>query len=286
MVERDVLEVETPILSAAAVSDPALETFAVPRENETLYLQTSPEFAMKRLLANGSGPIYQIAKVFRNDERGRLHHPEFTMLEWYRPGFSVDDMLNEIDALLQHLQFPVAQCLTYAELFEEALGLDPHDSERDQLQSCAEERGLSTNYLSHVQLLDFLFNDAVMPLLADRGCIIVYDFPIQQAALARIRPGQPPVAERFELIIDGMEIGNGFHELNDAGEQYKRFAADQSERRHRGLPLRPLDGNLLAALEAGLPDCCGIALGLDRLLMLKAGLSNIDDVLAFPIERA
>ena len=286
MAERDVLEVETPLLSSAAVSDPALESFAISHGAGKRYLQTSPEFAMKRLLAAGSGPIYQIARVFRDDERGRWHHPEFTMLEWYRPGFSVNDMLNEIDALLLHLRFPAAKRFTYAELFQQALAIDPHVADREQLQQCARRLGLVNSDLSLVQLLDFLFSEAVIPLLGDQRCAIVQEFPVQQAALARIRPGSPPVAERFELFIDGVEIGNGFNELTDAGEQRRRFMADQTERQRRGLPRRELDGHLLAALEAGLPACCGIAMGLDRLLVLMTGAASIDDVLAFPTDRA
>lgn len=286
MDSREVLEVETPLLSCAAVSDPALQSYAVQHGDTTRYLQTSPEFAMKRLLAAGSGPIYQITRVFRDDERGRWHHPEFTLLEWYRPAFSVNDMLDEIDDLLNHLQFPAAKRCTYAALFEEALDIDPHTANRRRLQQRAEAHGLGSRDLSHAQLLDFLFSETVMPLLKQYRCSIVQDFPVQQAALARIRPGRPPVAERFELFIDGIEIGNGFHELSDAAEQRHRFLADQTERQRRCLPRRPLDERFLAAIEAGLPDCCGMAVGLDRLLMLKAGVTHIDEVLAFPCERA
>lgn len=171
-------------------------------------------------------------------------------------------------------------------MFNRALGLDPHTADHELLQQCARSIGLASGDLTQVQLLDYLFSEAVMPLLRDRRCTVVQDFPVQQAALAQIRPGQPPVAERFELFIDGIEIGNGFHELENAAEQRQRFMADQTERRRRGLPRRQIDENLLAALEAGLPDCCGIAIGIDRLLMLLAGRDRIDDVLAFPIERA
>ncbi len=285
MAEREVLEVETPLLSAAAVSDPALESFAVGEGSDRRYLQTSPEFAMKRLLAAGSGPIYQIARVFRDDERGRLHHPEFTMLEWYHPGFDVEAMLTEVDELLRLLALPSAPRLTYAGLFETALDIDPHTADQSTLQALADERGYAGGGLSRTQLLDFLFSDAIMPLLGKRRTAIVQDFPVQQAALARIRPGTPPVAERFELFIDGVEIGNGFNELNDAVEQRRRFLADQTERQRRGLPKRPLDEYFLAALAAGLPTCCGMAIGLDRLLMLLNGSQHIDDVLTFPCER-
>ncbi|MDZ7737013.1 MAG: EF-P lysine aminoacylase EpmA [Gammaproteobacteria bacterium] len=287
MAERGVLEVETPLLSATAVSDPALESFMVQgNDGMKFYLQASPEFAMKRLLATGSGPIYQIAKVFRDDERGRRHHPEFSMLEWYRPGFEVDDMLEEVDALLQQLKLPATVRFDYADLFRQALGTDPHTADHHTLQKLATANGLAGDGLSSAQLLDYLFSEAVIAQLQNHPCAVVKDFPVQQAALAHIRPGQPPVAERFELFVDGVEIGNGFQELTDAAEQRRRFLADQAERRRRGLPVRPLDEHLLAALAAGLPDCCGIALGLDRLLMILAGVSHIDSVLAFPCERA
>lgn len=285
MAEREVLEVETPLLSAAAVSDPALESLSVGDGYDRRYLQTSPEFAMKRLLAAGSGPIYQITRVFRDGECGRLHHPEFSMLEWYRPGFDVEAMLTEVDELLACLELPPARRLTYAELFDAALGIDPHTADRARLQSLVDARGYSGGELSRTQLLDFLFSDALPPLLREHRCAIVTDFPVQQAALARIRPGTPPVAERFELFVDGIEIGNGFNELNDAVEQRRRFLADQTERQRRGLPRRPLDEYFLAALAAGLPACCGMAIGLDRLLMLLNGHQHIDDVLTFPCER-
>lgn len=286
MARRGILEVETPLLSAAAVSDPVLESFSVQHGDDIRYLQTSPEFAMKRLLAAGSGPIYQIARVFRTGERGRWHHPEFTLLEWYRPDYSVAAMLDEIDALLETLKLPAARRMTYAELFRQALGCDPHHADQSSLQRLATEYGLHGSDLSPVEVLDFLFSDALVPLLKQERCVLVYDFPVLQAALARIRPGKTPVAERFELFIDGVEIGNGFHELADAAEQRARFLADQTERRRRGRPQRPLDERLLAALEHGLPDCCGMAIGLDRLLMCLTGTGHIDDVLAFPVERA
>lgn len=289
MTRRGILEVETPMLSEAAVSDPALESLEVTDKGCTRYLQTSPEFAMKRLLAAGSGPIYQIARVFRDGERGRWHHPEFTLLEWYRPGYDAAAMLDEIDALLEVLGLPSARRFSYTGLFLQALGCDPHQAARSTLLRLAGERGLQSCDLSQCELLDFLFSEALVPLLKQTRCAVVYDFPVLQAALARVRPssdGKPPVAERFELFIDGVETGNGFHELTDAREQRGRFLADQTERQHRGHPQRPIDERLLAALEHGLPDCCGMAIGLDRLLMCLTGANHIDEVLAFPCERA
>lgn len=282
----DIVEVETPLLSTAAVSDPALESLAVKRSDAEHYLQTSPELAMKRLLAAGSGPIYQIARVFRDGERGRLHHPEFTLLEWYRPGYAVPEFLDELDAFLECIGLPRARRVKYAEAFQAATGLDPHTAADDELLQSAQAYGLIGLQCSRSALLDFLFTARVQPGLTKPRCQVIYDFPAEQAALARIRPGTPPVAERFELFIDGMEIANGFNELCDAGEQRTRFQADQAERRRRGLPVRPLDERFLGALESGFPVCCGVAVGLDRLLMALTGARHIDQVLAFPIERA
>ncbi len=289
MARRGILEVETPMLSEAAVSDPALESLEVSDKGCTRYLQTSPEFAMKRLLAAGSGPIYQIARVFRDGERGRWHHPEFTLLEWYRPGHDLTAIADEIDALLGCVGLPPTVRLSYSELFQRALGCDPHRADRSTLQSLAGDHGLHDTNLSPSELLDFLFSEVLMPMLRLERCVLVYDFPASQAALARLRPssdGDPPVAERFELFIDGVETGNGFLELTDAREQRGRFLADQTERQRRGRLLRPLDERLLTALEHGLPECSGMALGLDRLLMCLTGATHIDEVLAFPIERA
>lgn len=286
MQARGIMEVETPLLSQAAVSDPALESLEVRRAGTSTYLQTSPEFAMKRLLAAGSGPVYQIARVFRDGERGRLHHPEFTLLEWYRPGFGMAAFLDELDALLQHLGLPSAVRSDYTTVFLDATGLDPHTASDEALLQAAQESGLIGLEYSRSDLIDFLFTARVQPALQKHRCHLIHDYPVVQAALARIRPGTPAVAERFELFIDGMEIGNGFNELRDAAEQRARFQADQAQRERAGLPRRPLDERLLGALKAGLPDCCGMAIGLDRLLMALTGARHIDQVLAFPIERA
>lgn len=290
MAAHAILEVETPILSQAAVSDPALESFQVETKAATLYLQTSPEFPMKRLLAAGSGPIYQLARVFRDDERGRLHQPEFTLLEWYRPDFSVNDMLTEMDMLLLELGLPAAKRLGYAELFEQHLHCNPHTASHEQLQTLASERGLHRADYSQNALLDFLFSHCLMPELANQGSVIITDFPASQAALARLRAvesaGHPPVAERFELFVHGIEIGNGFHELTDADEQRQRFLRDQATRKAARQKQRPLDEHLLAALAHGMPDSCGMAIGIDRLLMALHGIDHIDHVVAFPVERA
>jgi len=289
--KRGVLEVETPLAAAAPASDLhlhsiRLELDAGPERRE-LYLQTSPEFAMKRLLAAGSGPIYQISKAFRDGESGRRHNPEFTLLEWYRPGFDHHALMDEVDELLAEiLDVPPAERRTYGELFAERWGLDPHEAEAEELENAAISAGLNLRDLDRDGWLHLLWSHGVEPDLGRGEPTFVLDFPASQAALARIRPSDPPVAERFEVYVEGVELANGFHELIDAAEQRRRFEADLEARRRNGLPEVPIDEHLLAALEAGMPECAGIALGVDRLVMLAVGASSIAEVLAFPVERA
>ncbi|MEI6414900.1 MAG: EF-P lysine aminoacylase EpmA, partial [Pseudomonadota bacterium] len=254
----------------------------------TLYLHTSPEFPMKRLLASGSGPIFQICKVFRDGERGSRHHPEFSLLEWYRPGFDLTRLMDEVAALLDAAcgsSLPVRR-LSYAGLFLETLGFDPHRD--DPAAFCAQEFPASQPPLldGRTAWLDYLLTHQIEPRLKGQGVVMVYDYPASQAALARVRPGTPPLASRFEVYLDGMELANGFHELNDAAEQRRRFAADSDQRAALGKHPVPPDERFLQAIDAGLPDCAGVALGLDRWLMWQLGLEHIDQVLAFPFERA
>lgn len=302
--ERGVLEVETPILSRAAATDPALSSLHTDcwldgARAETLYLHTSPEFPMKRLLAAGSGPIYQVCKVFRAGERGRRHHPEFSLLEWYRPGWSLEDLMDEVAdlvrCLLQRPDLPSTR-LTYRALFETRLGIDPWALDAAALAAQAQALGLVDSAdrlaLDRDGWLDLLLTQCLEPTLgrdavsARSDLTFLCDYPPSQAALARIRPGPVPVAARFELYLDGLELANGFEELTDAAEQQQRFTADLGARAHAGQPQVPLDTRFLAALAAGLPACAGVALGLDRLLMLATGAAHIDAVLAFPVERA
>jgi len=291
---RGVMEVETPLLSAATVTDPhlaSLETrYAGPGapDGGRLFLQTSPEFAMKRLLAAGCGPIYQIGKAFRDGEAGGRHNPEFTLLEWYRPGFDHHALMDEVEALLAEvLATAAAERCTYATLFEERLGVDPHAASAEALAAAARSAGLDPALgLDREGLLHLLMALALEPSLGRGRPTFVYDFPASQAALARVRPGPPPVAERFEAFVEGVELANGFNELGDPAEQRRRFAADLARRRELGLPEVPIDERLLEALAAGLPSCAGVALGVDRLVMLAAGASRLDEVLAFPIGRA
>jgi len=289
--ERDVLEVETPALARAGASDPHIASLTtICASVGRLYLQTSPEFAMKRLLAAGSGPIYQICRAFRDGERGRLHNPEFTLLEWYRPGFDHHRLMDELDALVDRVlgPGPPARRLTYRDAFVARVGIDPFAADTRALGARARDAGLildEPDAADRDTLLEFLFSHAVQPALGD-GRVCVYDYPASQAALARVREDEPPVAERFELFVDGLEIANGYHELADAEEQRARFTADDRSRAEGGLDRMPADERLLAALSHGLPDCAGVAVGLDRLFMIAAGARSIDAVMAFPVDRA
>lgn len=298
--ERGVLEVETPILSAAAATAPHLHSLVTSyqgpqaAEGQRLFLQTSPEYAMKRLLAAGSGPIYQIARVFRNGETGRRHNPEFSLLEWYRPGFDHFALMAEVDALLSLLlATPRGERLSYQEVFHHYLGIDVFTADTRILGQLARVHGLQEpiDHPSSRRLyLDFLMAVVIEPQLGHKRPCFVYNYPASEAQLARIRSSSKslsvPVAERFEVYLEGVELANGYHELNDANEQRQRFEADLVYRREWGLQEIPIDELLLAALAHGLPDCAGVALGVDRLLMLLLGSSHIEEVLAFPINRA
>ena len=294
--ERGVLEVETPIASRSAATDPAIESLVThwsgPGGQQPLYLQTSPEFRMKRLLAAGLGPVYQICKVFRDGERGRLHHPEFTLLEWYRPGWSYDRLMEEVAELVRRaLDQPglAIEHLTYRELFLDRLGVDPWSADPRSLRDKALVLGISgaeSLTLDRDGWLDLLLTHALEPGLGRGRLTFLRDYPPSQAALARVREGEVPVAERFEFYLEAVELANGFQELTDATAQRARFEADLRARRGLGLPTPPADEALLAALAAGMPEGSGVALGLDRLLMARVGAAHIDAVLAFPIERA
>ncbi len=288
---RGVLEVQTPLLGRATATDPHLASFAVEAgEGQRRWLQTSPELHMKRLLAAGSGPIYQITRAFRRGEVGRLHNPEFTILEWYRPGWDHHALMEEVDALLgEVLGTPPGERRAWAEVFSEAVGVDPLTAGAGELAAAARDLlGAGAPDLGDDRdgWLQLLVATAVEPRLGRGRPTFVVGFPASQAALARLDPRDPRVAERFEVYVEGVELANGYHELTDPGEHRRRFAADLEARRARGLPEVPVDGALLAALEAGLPACAGVALGLDRLVMLAAGGDRLDAVLAFPWDRA
>ena len=296
--DRGVLEVETPIASRAAASDPALDSLSTRWHGPggaaglPLYLQTSPEFPMKRLLAAGCGPIYQACKVFRNGERGRFHHPEFSLLEWYRPGWDHRRLMGEVADLVRCvLDAPglAVEELSYRDLFQERLQLDPWHADLGDLCRAAADHGIGGVDglgLSFDGWLDLLLTHCLEAGLG-RGCMtFVYDYPPSQAALARVRPGPEPAGERFELYLEGLELANGYHELTEAEEQRRRVALDLQWRAAAGWHSPPADEAFLAALGAGMPAAAGVALGLDRLLMIKTGSTHIDQVLAFPVERA
>ncbi|WP_372724464.1 EF-P lysine aminoacylase EpmA [Immundisolibacter sp.] len=284
---RQVLEVDTPLLGRAPTSDPHQHCLAVPVPDVgRRYLQPSPEFAMKRLLAAGSGSIYQVCKAFRAGEHGAHHRIEFTLLEWYRIDFDYRALMNEVEALVCGLlNRPAARVQSYGELFERYVGLDPLSATDARLWQRVAAAGIEPSPTLRAAgrdaALDILLTGLVEPALASLGVVFVYDYPASQAALARLRPDRPALAERFELYVDGLELANGFTELADAGEQRRRFEADNHIRQANGLPQVPLDEQLLAALGHGLPDCAGVALGFDRLLMVAAGLGDIRAAQAF-----
>ncbi|OCH30641.1 elongation factor P lysine(34) lysyltransferase [Aliivibrio fischeri] len=294
--ERKVMEVDTPAMSHATVTDVHLHTFQTDfigpgyADGTHLYFMTSPEFHMKRLLAAGSGCIYQINKAFRNEEAGRYHNPEFTMLEWYRLGFDHHDLMDEMNELLTLvLKCDNAERMTYQEAFIQVLGVCPLEASMDELRAVAAPLGLSD--IADIEedrdtLLQLLFSMGVEVKIGQDVPAFVYDFPASQAALAKINPSDPRVAERFEVYFKGIELANGFHELDNAKEQLMRFEEDNAKRKSMGLTEQPIDYHLIAALEAGLPNCSGVALGIDRLIMLAMGEKHIDQVTAFPFDRA
>ncbi|GGD70232.1 elongation factor P--(R)-beta-lysine ligase [Lacimicrobium alkaliphilum] len=293
---RKVMEVETPCLSLATVTDLHLQSFSTRytgpglANGKTLYLQTSPEFAMKRLLAAGSGSIYQICKAFRNEECGRFHNPEFTILEWYRPDFDHHQLMQELDELMQRIcNTSAASRLSYQQAFVHYLNIDPLIADLQTLRQAV--IGLGHNELAEHEedkdtLLQLLFCEVIEPQIGRQAPCFIYDFPASQAALARLSPEDARVAERFELYYQGVELANGFHELTDADEQRQRFEQDNLKRRQNGKQEKPVDTHLLAALHAGLPDCAGVAVGIDRLMMLALGQNAIDDVISFGINHA
>jgi lysyl-tRNA synthetase class 2 len=293
--ERGVLEVDTPALVRHAVTDPHLHSAEVhlPGYPQTLYLHTSPEFAMKRLLAAGSGDICQIAHVYRGEEFGRLHNAEFTLIEWYRCGYSMSALMDEVAQLTQRLLavspvLPV-ESLSYSQAIERATGCEPLGATESQLRRVAIEQGLELRLAARCQrdeLLDWLMAGVVGPRLGAGTLCFVHGYPATQAALARLDPDDARIARRFELYHRGVELANGFEELTDAAEQRARFEADREQRRQRQLPLPAIDPALLEALESGLPPVAGVALGFDRVLMLRTGADEIGAVLPFPLTRA
>ncbi|WP_114324900.1 elongation factor P--(R)-beta-lysine ligase [Candidatus Colwellia aromaticivorans] len=297
--ERNVIEVETPALSQGTVTDVHLDAITCrynflcdssPEKATNLYLQTSPEFHMKRLLASGYGCIFQIAKAFRHEEAGRFHNPEFTLLEWYRLGFDHFMLMEEVAQLLK----AVLDCTeptqtTYQQLFIDLLSTDPLMATRVQLLSLIKDHDKLSEWLTVEQdndiLLQFIFSEIIEPQIGNDSPCFVYNFPRSQASLAKICPQDTRVAERFECYFHGVELVNGFNELTDIDAQSKRFQEDNTKRKMLSLPEKPIDKNFIAALSQGLPQCSGVALGLDRLIMLALKVENIEQVVSFPIAR-
>ena len=286
--ERNVLEVETPLISMAGNTDPEIQSI---RTDNGGYLRTSPEFPLKRLLAAGYGDIFELGRVFRAGESGRFHNPEFTLLEWYRTGFSYHQLMNEVADLVRFCgrgkfdQWP-EQRLSYKQLFLHHLDLDPFSADIQELSTVAKKYGFTDIELGRRQWLDLLISLVIQPALPEEYLTFVFDFPAEQAALAKIRPESPPLAERFELYLGHIELANGYQELTDASEQRQRFDAENTQREKRGAVIYETDHHLIAALEHGLPECAGVALGVDRLLMNLCGVETISEVTAFPFSRA
>ena len=297
--ERAVLEVETPLLGFGCGTDPQLDFFKTdycsPPLQHTLFLQTSPEFAMKRLLASGSGSIYQICKAFRNGESGRFHNPEFTLLEWYRVGFTLLELMDEIAELMallfkDFIALNSHQRFSYQEIFHRYTDLNPLDfsykSYCDYAQANDIEEAVSICGYDHGLWLDFIFSHNIQPNLGQNGVCMIFGYPACQSSLARINKDNSKITDRVEVFIKGIELGNGYYELTDAKEQNKRFDEEIAVRHQRMRPATVKDKHLIAALEQGLPECSGMAIGLDRILMLMSGSATIADVLNFPIDRA
>lgn len=287
--QQNVMEVETPNLASCGVTDPYIECVQTTLADRQYYFQSSPEYAMKRLLAAGSGDIYSLSKVYRSGENGRRHNVEFTLLEWYRLGLDDRELMAEVARLVGSL-IPKLEVhsFSYQQLFERYLDVNPHQAELSILQALVSEHLDMGDYICEdiSTALDLLISQVIEPLLP-AGLVFVYDYPAVQAALARIVENDDGqiIARRFEAFLNGMELANGYWELSDASEQDLRFAADLAQRRDAGLPQLEADHKLLAALEHGLPDCAGVALGVDRLLMQLLGADSISEVISFDFSR-
>ena len=284
--QRQAMEVDTPILSQAATTDLHLDSI----HTNQGYLHTSPEYPMKRLLAAGSGAIYQLCKVFRAGEQSQRHNSEFTLLEWYRPNWSDSQLRDEVrDLLGLFLPTQQVQTLSYQQVFQQYIQLDPHGDDLQKLQNAAAQQGLSgADTCTRDECLDFLISVVIEPQLPKDFLVFITDYPASQAALAEKHQNDQGhwVAKRFEAYFGGLELANGYFELTDAGEQRQRFKNDNEQRAKVGKSTMPMDEHFLAALDAGLPACSGVALGVDRLIMLACGAQHIDEVVAFPFHRA
>ena len=290
---REIMEVETSLLASAGTTDPHIESLQTVFRDQSYYLNTSPEYAMKRLLASHAVAIYQICKAFRDDELGPMHNPEFTMLEWYRPNFDMHQLMDEVEALIGVLaddSLDSFSRLSYGQVFEKYANLNPHLATASGCRECAVQHGIEQPVGLDEQKdewLDWLLTQLVLPCLPSDQFTFIYDYPASQCALARLKENEDglAVASRFELFYGATELVNGFHELAIVEEQWQRFESENKVRiAENKLPVK-IDENLLAALENGLPDCSGVALGLDRLLMILTAEVSIDRVLGFPWNR-
>lgn len=294
--KRSVVEVETPIVSQGTITDVHLDGFKTKYEflvsgDVELYLQTSPEFAMKRLLASGYKDMYQICKAFRDEPYGRHHNPEFTILEWYRLGYDHFELMKEVEQLLIYtLDCQPATYISYQDVFSENVGIDPLVTCVNELKNYLTSNDMLDDWLIEVEdvdtLLQFIFAEVIEKNIGKEAPCFVYGFPSSQASLAKICIKDERVSERFECYFKGFELANGFHELTDDKIQYGRFDDDNYKRKRLGLLSRPIDTRFIAALNSGIPECSGVALGVDRLMMLLSDIENISDVLTFTIENA
>ncbi len=296
--EKNIIEVETPILSQGTVTDVYLEPLTcsydfLKKDNHSqqLYLQTSPEFAMKRLLASGFGDIYQICKAFRHEEQGQYHNPEFTILEWYRLGFDHLQLMREVGELLTLIlacEKPLK--ITYQQIFMDHVAVDPLSASSADLLNVLKKHEKLSDWLVNDKdrnvLLQVILSEIIEPHIGNDRPWFIYNFPSSQASLAKISPQDHRVAERFECYFKGVELVNGFHELTNAKTHLERFKQDNLQRKHKGLVEKPIDNNFITALESGLPNCAGVALGIDRLIMLACKANRIEEVISFPINTA
>ncbi len=276
-----ILEVETPLLSSSTNTDPNIQSVKAQVSGRIAFLQTSPEFSMKRLLSQGCGSIFQICHAFRDEEEGRLHSPEFSLLEWYSQGFDYKQLMQQLEDLLIYLtpdMSPMAR-VSYFDCFQNELQLDLATASTGDCRDCVHQQsmGIDVTTLNRDQCLDLLISQVIAPQF--KGFTFVYDYPASQASLAKIKQGNPQIAERFELFFNDMELANGFSELTDHEEQRARFEMDNKTRIETGIEAYPIDENLIDALENGMPECAGVALGLDRLLMVLMNKQSISDVM-------
>ena len=300
--EKNILEVQTPVLSHAGNTEPSIESFLTQQhenknyKTQPAFLNTSPEFAMKRLVAAGYGSIYQVTPVFRQDEQSAKHNPEFTLLEWYRIDFEHHALMGEVNSFIRFISEGLitlerSQFYTYQDAMLKFADVDPFTTKIEDLKQATLKAGINVVGMSEAdsardEWLDLLMCQVVEKNLPKNCPVFIYDYPASQATLAKIRKGTPDIAERFELYVNGVELANGFHELNDHEEQAERFHQEQIIRKEKGQQGIPADYLLIDALKHGLPDCAGVAMGLERLLMVLTGVEHINEVLTFPFDRA